>query len=554
MPRLCLTLTLRWRGHMLTAMRGNALYDGVIDRRGLLKAGLGTGLLLLDPEIKAQAQASRQIIANPTFTSDPFTLGIASGEPAPDGFVIWTRLAPRPLAPAGIRTPRIAVNWEIARDDQMRDVVRNGVAVAHVEVAHCVHVEVEDLEPSRDYFYRFRAGEATSPIGRARTLPTAGAKVDQMRFASSGCQSWEGGHYTAWRRIAEENFDFVYHYGDYIYEYAAFAKYRDGRIPVRAMPQNFGVCRTLTDYRFRYSLYKTDPDLQAAHASCPFLPIFDDHEITDNWASDSDPANTPKELFWFRRAAAFQAWYEHMPVRARLMPRGPDITAYRKFSVGSLADIHVLDTRQYRSHQPCGDGFRPVCSDARAPDRSMMGETQESWLGDNLKSNGGIWSVLAQQVLFSNLDLDIDPTREVHDMDAWDGAPAARDRALAAWRNNHVANPIVLSGDLHRAIAADICEDAKDPASKCVAVEFLPSSISSTGETRDPVLVSQSLRSKNPHLKYFGAEHGYVRHTVTPTQWRADYRAIPSIEQPGGEVVTRQSFVVEAGRPGLVEA
>ncbi len=523
----------------------------MIDRRRFLQGG--AGLLLLDQP--AFAQTAGAPVANPDFKTDPFTLGVASGEPAADGFVIWTRLAPTPLAASGgLRTPRIEVKWDIANDDQMRDVVRSGTEVARIEAAHSVHVEIEGLEPSRDYFYRFRSGAATSAIGRARTLPAAASTASLLRFASAGCQAWEGGFYSAWKAIAAEAFDFVYHYGDYIYEFAAYAKRRDGSIPPRVMPANWPVCRTLTDYRQRYSLYKTDPDLQAAHASCPFIAAFDDHEITDNWAADGDPAGTPKELFWFRRAAALQAWYEHMPVRARMIPRGPDLMAHRRFTFGALADLHVLDTRQYRSRQPCGDGFKALCDEARLPDRTMMGAAQERWLDEGLSASKATWNVLAQQVLFSKLDLDPDPKRVQYDLDAWDGAPAARNRLLQSLRERNIENPIVLSGDLHRGIAMEIGENGDDPSSRCMGVEFLSTSISSTGETRDPDMISRALRAKNTHLKFFGAEHGYTRHIVSPSQWRADYRAVASIEKPGGDVATRKSFVVEAGRPGLVDA
>jgi alkaline phosphatase D len=252
----------------------------------------------------------------------------------------------------------VEVAWEIATDPAMKQVIRAGQAVARIEVAHSVHVEVEGLEPARDYFYRFRAREAESPIGRSRTLPVPGSDVASLRFASAGCQEWEGGYYTAWRHIADEAFDFVCHYGDYIYEGPYYAVRYDNTPVARTLPRDFGTCVTLIDYRRRYTVYKSDPDLQAAHASCPFLSSFDDHEVLNNWAGDHDPKNSPPEAFLFRRAAAFQAWYEHMPVRRRMAPRGPDMQAYRAFRFGNLADIAVLDTRQYRSPQPCGDGFK----------------------------------------------------------------------------------------------------------------------------------------------------------------------------------------------------
>jgi alkaline phosphatase D len=422
-----------------------------------------------------------------------------------------------------------------------------------------VHVEVAGLEPARDYFYRFRAGDAESPVGRARTLPAPGADVAQLRFANAGCQGWEGGFYTAWRRIAEENFDFVFHYGDYIYEYGRYTLDRNNRPVARAMPEGFGSsCINLLDYRRRYSLYKSDPDLQAAHASCVFLPSFDDHEVTDNWAADTDPKNTPAAAFLFRRAAAFQAWYEHMPVRRTLLPRGPDLLAYRPFSFGNLMDMAVLDTRQFRSKQPCGDGFKANCKEADEPSRSMTGEPQERWLAERLRSTQATWQVLAQQVLFAPMDWHSfswagTQDADAGDMDGWDGATAARNRVLDMFRAMPAANPVVLTGDAHMALALELKDNPKDPNSRCLGVEFLATSISSGGDGGEALSNKDALHAQNPHLKFSGNERGYTRHTVTPKLWQADHRAVEKISTPGAPVVTRKSLVVEAGRPGLVD-
>jgi alkaline phosphatase D len=437
-------------------------------------------------------------------------------------------------------------------------VIRSGTAVARVELGFSVHVEIEGLEPARDYFYRFRAGGAESPIGRSRTLSLPGAQVDQLRFAAAGCQMWEGGFYTAWRRIAEENFDFVFHYGDYIYEYRVFTADRENRRPPRVMPMDFPTCMNLLDYRRRYGLYKSDPDLQAAHASCPFLSSFDDHEVTDNWAGESDPANSPAEVFLFRRAAAFQAWYEHMPVRRGLIPRGPDILAYRRFSFGNLADVAVLDTRQYRSKQPCGDGVK-ACRDADAPERTMMGPTQEHWLAEQLKKPQATWQVFAQQVLFSALDWRSFPWAEksdepARDLDAWDGASTARQRVLETLHDAKVQNAIVLTGDLHMGLASEIKDDWQNARSPCIGAEFVATSISSGGDGSPSLTNADMLYSGNPHLKFVGNERGYSRHVVTPQRWQTDFRVLEKVSEPGMPISTRRSFVVEAGRPGVIDA
>jgi alkaline phosphatase D len=519
-----------------------------VDRRTVLKAGAALAATLSSPaSIPAFAQ----------FKADPFSLGIASGEPASDGFVIWTRLAPDPFGfRGGMTMLPVEVTWEIAIDAAMRQIVRTGQATARVELAHAVHVELNGLEPARDHFYRFRAGGAESPVGRTRTLPAVGADVAELRFASAGCQSWEGGYYTAWRRLAEENLDFVCHYGDYIYEQAYRTVWPNGQLVVRAMPRDFPTCLTLVDYRRRYTLYKSDPDLQAAHASCPFVSSFDDHEVIDNWAGEHDPKDSPAEAFLFRRAAAFQAWYEHMPVRRSMIPRGPDVTAYRGFRVGNLADFSVLDTRQYRSPQACGDGFKADCRDADDPSRTMLGDRQERWLSDTLRANGGTWQVLAQQVLFAQLDFSqFNWVRSkepgARNLDAWDGASAARGRMLALLREARIVNPVVLTGDAHIGMAFEIKEDWSRPGSACTAVEFLAPSMSSNGDGEEVVPNSEAIFGINPHLHYLGNERGYVRHVVTPKQWQADYRVVQRVSTAGAPILTRKSFVVEAGRPGL---
>jgi alkaline phosphatase D len=524
-----------------------------IDRRTLLQGALGAGLFAPSLNIvTATAQTA--------FKTNPFTLGVASGDPAADGFVIWTRLAPEPLLGRGGMTPApMEVTWEIAADPDMKQIVRSGSTLARIEFAHSVHVETEGLEPARDYFYQFRSGGAESPIGRARTLPAPGAQPEQVRFAAAGCQAWEGGYYTAWRGIAQENFDFVFLYGDYIYEHAFVAVNREGRPFPRVMPDDFFTCFTLTEYRRRYSLYKSDPDLQAAHASCPFLPSFDDHEVSNNWSSESDSRNTPAEALLVRRTAALQAWYEHMPVRRALLPRGPDMLSFRRFRFGNLADVSVLDTRQYRSRQPCGDGFKSGCSEAIDASRTMLGARQEQWLAGGLGTSEATWQVLAQQVLFSQFDWRSYPWapesgQPVPNLDSWDGVSAARDRVMDMLRQAHTRNAVVLTGDVHRGAALELKEDWQKPESACVGVEFLATSISSGGDGFAKMPNADVLHASNPHLKFISDQRGYGRHVVTPQRWQADFRIVDKVSTPGAVVSTAKSFVVEAGKPGLADA
>jgi alkaline phosphatase D len=312
-----------------------------VNRRTLLR-GLGTAALLTT----TGGLFSGSVWASPVFAAYPFALGVASGDPAPDGFVLWTKIAPRPFERGG-GMPRKAVEatWAVATDERMNQVTQQGTAMAHPELGHAVHVEVGGLEPGRDYFYRFTIGGERSPVGRARTLPAVGAPVAQLRFGVAGCQRYDDGYFTAYRQIATERFDFVFHYGDYIYENRVVRPGERLLPVVRALPGEPDETYTLDDYRQRYAIYKSDPDLQAAHAAAPFIMSYDDHEVDNNWAGDISEENTPPELFLLRRAAAFQAWYEHMPMRRALMPRGPDILAYRRASPSVISSASTCSTR-----------------------------------------------------------------------------------------------------------------------------------------------------------------------------------------------------------------
>lgn len=519
-----------------------------LDRRGLLKAIAAGGLLTGSASLPAATAW-----AQPVFRAFPFSLGVASGEPAPDGFVIWTKLAPEPLQTHGGMPMRaVEVSWEVAEEPQFRRVVAHGRAWARPELGHAVHVEVGGLAPAREYFYRFQVGTERSRVGRSKTLPAPGASPAEFRFAVAGCQRYEDGHFTAFRAIADENLDAVFHYGDYIYEYRVL---RPGGRPlpvVRVMPGDPDEIHTVSDYRHRYAIYKLDPDLQAAHASAPFLMSFDDHEVDNNWAGAiSEEPGIPPEVFALRRVAGFQAWYEHMPLRASAFPRGALIDAYRRFDVGDLARIDVLDTRQYRSDQPCGDGTRAGCADAHAPTRTMLGETQERWLSDGFRAARPRWNVLAQQVVVMSRDLDPSPERQTFNMDKWDGATAARERLVAALREANVANCVILTGDVHNAWAGEVKVRHDDAATPTVAVEHVATSITSGGDGTETLPATPGVLRDNPHIRFFDNRRGYTRHIVTRDAWRADYRVVDRVTRPDGTVTTHRSFVTEAGKPGL---
>ncbi len=518
-----------------------------LSRRGLLR---GAGALAA---LAASAPAARPGFAQPVFRTFPFTLGVASGDPAPDGFVIWTRLAPEPLAPdGGMVRQAMEIRWEVAEDPRFARVVASGSAVARPELAHSVHVEVGGLGPARPYHYRFRAGAETSATGRSRTAPAPGAAMDRLRFAFAGCQHYEHGHFTAWRHIAAEpELDFVFHYGDYIYEYRGRVPGQPGWGPL-VRPHLGEETVALADYRQRYAQYRLDPDLQAAHAAHPFLVSYDDHEVDNNWAgaiSEEDgstrfPIAVPPEVFALRKAAAFQAWWEHMPLRRAALPRGPDITAYRRMDFGGLARVHVLDTRQFRDDQPCGDGVKAACAAVARADAQMLGAAQESWLLDGLSDSPARWNILAQQVPMMRRLLSGGGIS----MDKWDAYPAARQRLLDGMVARRAANPVVLSGDVHVALAATIRARPEDGASAPIATEFTATSVTSAGDGSAMTTGGEELLRRNPDIALFHGKRGYCVSEATAARMTTEFVALPFVTRPDAPREVAARFVVEAGR------
>ena len=482
----------------------------------------------------------------PILPAYPFQLGVASGYPAPDGVVLWTRLAPLPLAGGGMPAEAVAVGWEIAEDERFAAIVGHGEVIAAPELAHSVHVEVEGLKPARWYWYRFHVGGEVSPVGRTRTLPAAAILPEHFRFAFISCQNFEQGMFTAFEHLAKEELELVIHLGDYIYEYAG----KDGQVRKHHGPE----CTTLEQYRTRYAQYKQDPALQAVHAAVPWLVTTDDHEVANNYADlIPESGGIDPKVFALRRAAAYQAYYEHMPLRRSALPKGPDMLLFRRVQAGRLADFHVLDTRQYRSDQPCGDGNKPQCPEALAPGQTLMGAAQRDWLFDGLARSQGTWNVLAQQVMFARVDRK--PGEGVaYSMDQWPGYEMERRRLLRYLHERKVANPVVLSGDIHTNWANELIADFDDLGGQVVASEFVGSSISSGGNGMAEPKDLARILSDNPFVKFHNAERGYVRCEVTPTTWRSDYRTVSFVNKPGAPVTTRASFIIEAGDPRLKPA
>ena len=514
-----------------------------ITRRGAL-AGLFLG-----------AAAPGAVTAQPAFVEDPFSLGVASGDPAADGFVAWTRLAPRPLElHGGMAMKPVLVGYEVAEDEGFRRIVRQGESVARPELGHSVHVELAGLQPDRPYWYRFTAGGARSPAGRGRTLPAGGAKLKRLRFAAVGCQNYEDGFYAAHRHLAEAELDFVWCYGDYIYEGAgapagAAAEPKPGKARRHIGDELY----SLDDYRLRYAQYRADRDLQAAHAAHSWWATWDDHEMDNNWAADRDQDGVPSEVFDLRRQAAVQAYYEFMPLRRSALPRGPALPLYRRAAYGDLLDCHFLDTRQYRDDQPCGDGFKPACPEALAPGRSILGADEERWLFEGLARSGARWNLIAQQVMMMPLDRrGGDEGPPLWNMDAWAGYPAARDRLLDHLRQADLRNVVVATGDEHQNYAGEL--RAGGPEGPVQAVEFVATSISSGGDGADQNPGSQAILAHNPHLKFINSQRGYVLCEVGRNVWRTDFMVMDAVTRPDGTLRRRAGFAVERGAPGLHRA
>jgi alkaline phosphatase D len=483
----------------------------------------------------------------PQANPDPFTLGVASGDPTPDGVVLWTRLAPTPLADdglGGMPARSVDVEWEVAADERFGDVVQRGSGAAVPEAAHSVHVEVGGLQPGREYFYRFRADGHLSPAGRTRTAPEPTA-MTAMTMCFASCSEYEHGWFTAYRRLADDHPDLVLHLGDYQYEMPANQYVADsGNVREHAGPET----RTLANYRQRYAQYKSDPDLQAAHAAAPWLVVFDDHELADNWAGDVP--KKPDPGFPARRAAAFQAYFENMPLRKSSLPQGIQMQLYRRVQWGALAGFHMLDTRQYRADQPCGDKLYADCPERIDRGRSITGAEQERWLLDGFQRSRARWDILGQQVFFSQVELTPGPGRGFNP-DAWDGYVGNRDRIVAGWRNSPVRNAVVLTGDVHSHWAAEIRERFDDPSSPVVGTELVTTSITSNGDGTDTRPQIAEVLPENPHIKFFSSRRGYVRAVITADELRADFQVVPYVSRPGAPVETRASFVVTDREPAL---
>jgi alkaline phosphatase D len=511
-------------------------------RRMLLQAAMGVaGSLMLPRPLYAGAAIDHGLPL--------FRLGVASGYPSAGGCVVWTRLAPIPLSPdGGMPASAIPVNWVVAADEALRDVRASGISYATPDWAHSVHVEVSGLEPDRPYWYRFTAMGQQSPVGRTHTAPAADSKRDSLKVAVASCQNYEHGYYAAYRHMVADAPDLIVHVGDYIYEGG------NGADPVRR--HDASEAQTLEDYRIRHSLYRLDPDLQAAHAAAPWLCTWDDHEVDNDYTGDISEQDDDPALFRLRRAAAMKAYYEHLPVPRSAVPFGSAMRLYQQRNFGPLASFYMLDGRQFRSPHACSApgirGSRRVenCAEVTDESRTMLGFRQEAWLAQRLQSADARWNLFAQGVMMSYLDELAGPGEQFY-TDSWNGYAAARRRLLAAVAQPQVRNPLILSGDIHAFFAGRLNAVPGREDTPVVASELVTTSITS----RQPgVGMIKSLVDINSNVLYGSAQYrGYLRLSIGTDLLRGDMVGLDDATNPRSGARVVRSFVMPAGQP-LTEA
>ncbi len=483
----------------------------------------------------------------------PFSLGVASGSPLPDSVVLWTRILPDPLNSAAMPAVALPVRWEMAEDEAFARIAAKGLAAALPALAHSVHVEVPALAPDRWYWYRFMFGDAVSPVGRTRTAPQADALPGLLRLAVASCQHWEFGTYAAHRHIAAAAPDLIAFLGDYIYEWGPYQL--EHPAAARRVDESF----TLDAYRARYAQYKSDPQLQAAHLAAPWIVTWDDHEVANDYANERDERLDPD--FAARRASAYQAFYEHMPVRLASGNGFGSLRIHQRYDWGRLARFHVLDSRQYRTYQACskpGRGgsnsvHRHDCNALQEPARSMLGAEQEAWLRAGLTTSKARWNILAQQTLMAPSSQT--PILRAGDgriwTDGWDGYPLARERIYDAFESSAAANPIVLAGDVHTFYAADLRRDVGAPVSAqnpVLATEFCGTSVSSSSR---PQARTEQYLAYNPHIKYGRSDkRGFMLLEITPSQTTTLFQGLADVHDKDSPLATLATFVVADGKPG----
>ena len=455
--------------------------------------------------------------------------------------MLWTRLMPDAAREQAWQRERVEVQYRVATDEAMTRVVKQGRFSATPELGHSVHIDIRGLEPNRVYWYQFRTAGSESPKGRTRTAPAQA--VEKLNFAFASCQHYEYGYYTPYPHMVREEIDLIVHLGDYIYE--------GGITQGRAREHNGAEIVTLGDYRNRYALYRSDASLREAHRLFPWIVTWDDHEVDNNYAGDIPEDSQTRQAFLERRANAYQAYYEWMPLRRESLPRGSKMKIYRQLSYGPLAKFFVVDTRQYRTDQPCGDGDKAPCPEMFRPDSTMFGAEQEAWLTRGMAASTARWNVMANQLMLARIDRD-GGAGEKYPMDQWSGYETARVRFMNFLAERRIANPVVLTGDVHSSWVCDLRADFRNSAQPVVATEFVGTSITSGGDGVDVPPAVAAYLPDNPHVKFYNANRGYVVCSLTEKEMTAAYRTVERVSTPVSPISTRARFVVEAGRPGAV--
>ena len=496
--------------------------------------------------------------AQATIKHNPFSIGVASGSPNHHSVVLWTRLMAEPgSSKTQFADTDVSVKWEVADDEGFKVNRRAGQVVALAALAHSVHLELDGLQSDRWYFYRFQIGDAQSTTGRTRTLPHPEAMVQKLRVAYASCQRWEHGYFSAYDHMCQENLDMVLFLGDYIYEYAGAAN------PVR-LPKG-GWVNSLDDYRERYALHKSEKGLQAMHAQCPWLVTWDDHEVSNDYAGlERGQSGNISFNFAAQRARAYQAFYEHMPLRASALiksieglAQGAELRIYGQVPYGKLANIYLLDDRQYRDKQVCnksdghGSGFinPDQCEDWFNHKRSLLGLEQTKWLDQafaNAQKDARPWNVVAQQTIFGRRDFRIGAGYTLWN-DGWDGYSAARQQMTQSMQNKALKNPVLIGGDVHENWVGHVMADAYKDDSAKLGVEFCGAGITarSAGNSKLPARLAE-----NPHFIFADSERkGYGVVEFTAKQIQTELRVVDDVRQPQTKIETLAKFEVEAGLP-----
>ena len=479
----------------------------------------------------------------PGITTDPFLLGVASGDPLPSSVILWTKLTTDLADPSGlggIGDQDHLVRWEMATDDTFTDVVARGDEPALATFGHAVHVDADGLEPDTWYWYRFRIGDHISPAGRTRTTPAPEVMPDELRMVVASCQLRTAGHWTAYDHVVSDEPDVVVFVGDYIYEYPGGEG--DLAVAIDGEPQ------TIADYRVLYAAYKRDPKIQAAHQVAPWVITWDDHEVENNYAAEVAEKPEDQAGFAERRRAGYQAFWEHLPVRIDPPADDGSLQVYRTLRYGALADLIVLDGRQHRTDQVCGDNIPTLaseCPEISDEDNTMLGTEQEQWLADELAASQAVWTVLAQQTVMKALVLgDL-----VLNVDQWDGYPAARTRLFDAIGSSGTENVVVLTGDIHAGGAAELRSPDATITGELVAYELVTPGISSPGFGAIATGIDLSALG----LAYANFEdNGYVRATITPERWTTEFVVVDTIATPTADASVAATVDIDAGRAGLV--